>query len=333
MSPATGRFAVVLNRNAKKVTEKVEELSGELVAPDDLFLSTSAEHSEEIARTLVERGYETVFAGGGDGTVMHIINQLAHYPLEQQPVIGILKLGTGNAMARMVSSGNLKGDLKTYIRSATRETIPISLVETEGIRCPFAGVGIDAEILNDYRFAKDNWGAGGVLNPVMQSVGGYFFAFFARTVPRRAAQVILRNSPIAQVTVKNGICHRLGRDGELLDEFGAGDLIYEGPLTIALAGTVPFYGYGMKVLPFATNDPERMHLRVSNIGTGHALAVLPGIWRGEVPSDKIHDFLAEEVEITLDKEVPFQIGGDASGSRRSVTFKTIPNCVRLLRLL
>ncbi len=79
----SGRFAVVLNRNAKKVTEKVEELSGELVPPDDLFLSSSAEESEVIARTIVERGYEAVFAGGGDGTVMHIINQLATYPLEQ----------------------------------------------------------------------------------------------------------------------------------------------------------------------------------------------------------------------------------------------------------
>ena len=322
----------MLNRNAKKVTGKVEELSGELVAPEDLFLSTSAEHSEEIARILVERGYETVFAGGGDGTVMHIINQLAHYPLGQQPVIGILKLGTGNAMARMVSSGNLTGDLKTYIRSATRETIPISLVETEGVRCPFTGVGVDAEVLNDYRFAKDNWG-GSFMKPIMQSVGGYFFAFFMRTVPRRTAEAILRNRPNVRVTVKKGTCHRLGEEGRLLDEYGAGDLIYEGPLTIALAGTVPFYGYGMKILPFATDDPNRMHLRVSDIGTGHALAVLPRIWRGEVASDKIHDFLAEEIEISLDKEVPFQIGGDAKGIRDHVTFKTIPNCVRLLRLL
>ena len=332
MTPAIGRFAVVLNRNAKKVTERVEEISGEIVPPEDLFLSSSPEHSEEIARTIVERGYETVFAGGGDGTVMHIVNQLAHYPLDQQPAIGILKLGTGNAMARMVSSGNLKGDLKTYIRSATRETVPISLVETEGIRCPFSGVGVDAEILNDYRFAKENWGSS-VLKPVVQSVGGYFFAFFVRTVPRRTAEVILNNRPNARVFVKAGKCHRVDHEGQLTEEYAPGDLLYEGPLTIALAGTVPFYGYGMKILPYATEDPLRMHLRVSDIGTAHALAVLPSIWRGDVPTAKIHDFLAEEVDIVLDKEMPFQIGGDAAGLRDTISFKTIPRCVRLLRLL
>jgi diacylglycerol kinase family enzyme len=332
MSPVTGRFAVVLNRNAKKVTERVEEISGEIVPPEDLFLSSSAEDSEEIARTIIERQYEAVFAGGGDGTVMHLINQLARYPLDLQPAIGILKLGTGNAMARMVSSGNIKSDLETYVRSATREVIPLSLVETEGIRCPFTGVGVDAEILNDYRFAKENWGSS-FLKPLVQSVGGYFFAFFIRTVPRKAGAAFLGNRPTMRVVVTRGTASRLSPDGQEIERYSEGAVLYDGPLTIALAGTVPFYGYGMKILPFATLDPERMHLRVSDIGTAHALSILPSIWKGEADTSKIHDFLAQEVRVELSDDVPFQIGGDAAGHRKEVSFRTIPNCVRLLRLL
>jgi len=332
MGTAIGRFAVVLNRNAKKVDERVEELSGEVVPPEDLFLSSSPEDSREIAALVVKRGYETVFAGGGDGTVMHLVNQLAHIPLDQQPAIGILKLGTGNAMARMVSSGDLVGDLKMYIRCATREVIPLSLVETEGIRCPFTGVGVDAEILNDYRYAKENWG-GTYLKPLVQSVGGYFLAFFARTVPRKTAQAVSRRSVTVTVRLVSGESEQLGTDGKIINRFKAGDVLYEGPLTIALAGTVPFYGYGMKILPYAIEDANRMHLRVAGIGTAHALAALPGIWRGTYAHSTISDFLAEEVELTMSEEVPFQIGGDAMGTRTSARFRTIPRSVRLLKLL
>jgi diacylglycerol kinase family enzyme len=331
MSPAVSKFAVVLNKNAKRVTDDVTALSSEIVPPEDLFLSASAEDSEVIAKTLIERGYETVFSGGGDGTVMHLINQLARYPLEKQPAIGILKLGTGNAMARMVSSGNIQGDLKTYINSATREVVPISLVETEGIRCPFAGVGVDAEILDDYRFAKDNWG-GAVMKPVVQTVGGYFLAFFARTLPRMASKAVLGKQVQVRVLVEEGQAQRV-EGGQPGPTFGPGETLYEGPLTIALAGTVPFYGYGMKILPYATMDPNRMHLRVSDISAAHALSILPSIWSGEAQNDKLHDFIADAVRIELSDPVPFQIGGDAAGHRTKVIFRTVPQCVRLLKLL
>ncbi len=332
MSPETGGFAVVLNRNAKKVTEKIEEISGELVHPQDLFLSSSAEDSEKIAQTLIERGYEAVFAGGGDGTVMHLINQLARYPLEQQPVVGILKLGTGNAMARMVSSGNLAGDLQTYIRSETRDYLELSLVEADGQRFPFAGLGIDAEILNDYKTVKENVG-GSVMAPVVQSVGGYFLGIFTRTIPRRTTKALRRVTSNVKAVVTKGRATRLGAEGKVLEEFGPGDLLYDGPVAISMVGTVPFYGYGMKVLPFATNDPERMHLRISTIGSAKALYRLPSIWKGEYVGKDIIDFLVQGVELTFAEEIPYQVGGDAAGYRTHVSFDTVPRAVRLLRLL
>lgn len=332
MSPVHGRFAVVLNRNAKRVTEKIEELSGEIVHPDDLFLSSSAEDSETIARTLIDREYEAVFAGGGDGTVMHLINQLAHYPLERQPAIGILKLGTGNAMARMVSSGNLVGDLKTYVRSATREVVPISLVESENLMFPFAGLGTDAEILNDYKFVKDNMGSA-VMKPLVQTVGGYFLGLFARTIPRHVGTAVKKDPAVIRAVVTRGEAIKLGIDGKEVGRLPEGSLLYEGPATICMVGTVPFYGYGMKVMPFATADLQRMQLRITNIAIAKALAMLPSIWKGEYEGPELNDFLVEQVEITSDREVPYQIGGDAAGYRKEVQFSIIPNAVRLLKLI
>jgi len=332
MGSKHGRFAVVLNRNARRVTQEVERISGELVHPDDLFLSSSAEESETIAATLIERGYEAVFAGGGDGTVMQLINQVARYPLEKQPAIGILKLGTGNAMARMVSSGNVAGDLQTYISSATRETIDLSLIECEAVRSPFLGLGVDAEILNDYRYVKQNLG-NSVLKPLVQNVGGYFFGLFARTVPRRTKDAIQGRKTTVTAVVTKGECIQVGAEGSHLRTFRAGQVLYEGPMMIAMAGTVPFYGYGMKVLPYATMDPQRMHLRIANLGTAKALAVLPSVWKGEYAGDDIFDFLVEEVELSFSQEMPFQMGGDATGYRSRVAFKTIARAVKLIKLL
>ena len=333
MSPVHGKFAVALNRNAKKVTEKVAEISGELVQPEDLFLSESGEDAERIARIVVDRQYETVFAGGGDGTVMHLINQLAQYPLERQPAIGILKLGTGNAMARMVSSGNLAGDLQTYIRTGTRDHVPLSLVEVEGQRCPFVGLGWDAEILNDYKAVKDTWGRSAVLKPVVQTVGGYFLSFFARTTPRLVKKKVSRQKANVRAVAGPGLCHQLGADGKILGEFQEGDVIYNGTANILMAGTIPYYGYGLKVLPYATMDPNRMHLRLTSMSASKALANLPKLWRGEYSDVKMFDFLIESVRLEVDPEVPYQTGGDAAGYRDKVFLKTLPGAVRLLKLL
>lgn len=333
MRRSWGHFAVVLNRNAKKVNEKVEELSRELVAPEDLFLSASAEDSRSIAATIIERGYETVFAGGGDGTVMHLINELARFPVERQPAVGILKLGTGNAMARMVSSGNLAGDLKSYIHSATREVIVISLIEVEGRRCPFTGIGFDAEVLNDYVYVKEHLGHG-PFSPVAKGLGGYFLAFFGRSLPRTLGRRFRGEKPHLKVTVSSGECECLRHDGTIASSHGQGTVVYDGPVAVAMAGTVPFYGYGLKILPYAGVNPARFHLRViSELPIAKGLANLRKVWVGEYRSRYFHDYLASHVTLSLSSEVPFQIGGDAAGTRNHVTFRVVPNCVRLLKLL
>ncbi len=327
-----GRFAVVLNMNAKKVTQEVEELSSELVPPEDLFLSASQEDSRRIAQTLVERGYETVFAGGGDGTVMGVINELSLFPPEQRPAVGILKLGTGNAMARMVSSGDVAGDLKTYITSSTREYYWLSLVEADGQRFPFAGMGWDAEILNDYKFVKEKFG-GAFMKPLMQTVGGYFFGVFTRTVPRHATRAIRKDHDHVSLKVLKGKATEVGAEGTPLREFQEGETIYEGTCNIVMAGTVPYYGYGLKILPYANKEENRFQLRVVTLSTAKALSVLPKVWKGEYAGAGIRDFLVEEASVHFSAPIPYQIGGDAAGERTDITFKMIPRAIRLLKLL
>ena len=65
---SSARIAVVLNGNAKSVTDEVIATLDQLVAGGDLFVSRRIEEAADIARTVIDRGYDTVLTGGGDGT-------------------------------------------------------------------------------------------------------------------------------------------------------------------------------------------------------------------------------------------------------------------------
>ena len=60
---AGGRLAVVVNGNAKSVTSEVIETLDQILDGGDLFVSRRVEESEGIARTLVDRGYDTILTG------------------------------------------------------------------------------------------------------------------------------------------------------------------------------------------------------------------------------------------------------------------------------
>ncbi len=48
------------------------------------------------------------------------------------------------------------------------------------------------------------------------------------------------------------------------------------------------------------------------------------------PLPKMHDFFVERVRMDFDREVPFQMGGDVIGMRRSVEFDLAEESVQLV---
>jgi len=326
------RYAVILNANAKRVSREVEELVGEVVSPDDLFLSSSAEEAATITEEIVRRGYGTVFAGGGDGTVMDFLDQISRVEPAERPAVGILKLGTGNAMARLVSSGNVLADLKTFSATTPRDVFSLGLLEAEGRRFPFSGLGLDAEILNDYRAVKEA-AKSDLMKRMAQNVSGYFFAFGIKTFPRMLRRAITRRHPQVRAVALDEPVLLVAPDGTEIRRDAPGEPFYEGKAISSFAGTVPYYGYGLKILPLAGTDPQRMHLRIADIGVFRAMWNLPKLWRGTFTGEGIHNFLAPAVSLEYDQEMPFQVGGDAEGFRKSVEFRMVPEAVQLLHLL
>src|SRR5690349_24911033 len=98
----TDKVAVVVNGNAKAVTDDLVEVLDQIVQSGDLFVSRSLDEGREIARTIVERGYPTVLTGGGDGTFVQMVTWVADEARKlgrPLPRFGLLRLGTGNALA------------------------------------------------------------------------------------------------------------------------------------------------------------------------------------------------------------------------------------------
>jgi len=330
-----GPFAIYLNANARRVSPDVVGQIEELVPPDDIFFASTAQDGEQFARTILERRYPTVFTGGGDGTVVQLINFLWRASLARPdrppiPTLGVLSLGTGNALSLLVSSGSPIQDLKTYVTNPSQDTWTISLVDVEGRLFPFASLGTDAEILNDYVAFKEKFG-GGRLKPLFQNVGGYFVAFFGGTAPRHIRGIVEGRNLTVRVTNLGAEAYRIGAEGSKGRCYGPGDILYEGPVILTIAGTTPTFGYNMRVLPWADRNPGFFHLRVSNVPLAWCLVNLKSVWDGTFTAEGMNDFYASEVRLEYSQPVPFQVAGDVAGERDRVEFRVVPEAIRLLR--
>jgi diacylglycerol kinase family enzyme len=331
------RVAVLLNANARKVTPKVVRALSHVVPEGDLFLSRSELDARRIAQQVVDRGFHTVFTGGGDGTFTCFVNEILsevarrrQFHATQTPRFGVLKLGTGNSLAALVRASSTRGDgiLDDVLRARSGEvpgTRPVDLLLIDGKRAPFAGLGIDGRLLNDYIAVKNAF-ADGPLSKVMSGPAGYFASVALRTVPH-----YLASPTMVDCEVKNhgAFAWRMGPDGKPAETFGPGATLFKGSLMMAAAGTVPFYGYELKMFPFAGKRRGLFDLRLGTVPAAQILANLPGLWKGTWFPEGLHDFLASDVSVHFSRPMPFQIAGDAEGTRDEVRLQVAPEAIEV----
>jgi diacylglycerol kinase family enzyme len=337
------KVAVLLNANARSVSDGLKRELENFVPPEDLYYSRCFDDARSIARQVLDKGYGTILTGGGDGTFVAYVNCL--FEQAQQPGgaslrgafkllpvpahavdlprFGVLKLGTGNAVAEFSgASGRRLGVVEDILRTRSGEVSvarPLFLLSHDGKRAPFAGLGIDAAVLNDYVSMKDRLGPGGF---------GYFCSVVGKTLPR---YLLRRGTPCVEVVNLGGPAQQIGPDGKPIGrDIERGEIVYRGPCKIAAAGTLPNYGFGFQIFPHALRGPGRFQLRLTAIGIPKILANLRTLWRGGPPPSGILDFQCDKVLIKFDREMPLQVGGDAEGYRREVVFEMAERPLDLL---
>lgn len=325
---AMGRVAVLLNANARDVGSRARAVVAEALPDADIFLSTTRDEAERHAAEVARRGHELVLVGGGDGTATCLINALRAVGI-QLPRLGLLKLGTGNGWAHQVGARDLRWTLEKLKRDAAAHALVserFNLIEVEGILAPFAGVGWDARILNDF---ADLWrGHEGLSLKLRKSLAGYFVAILTRSWPKEARAYRDLGRAQATVRVLGGTSFAVvrGADADSPDELvrlelHPGDVLHRGPVTITGCATIENFGFGLRAHPFARARRGFMSFRAVDVSVAGALSRLPSLWRGTIRHEGFKDYLVQHVRLELSRPMPFQIGGDAMGERDSIEMK------------
>ena len=321
-------IAVLVNLRARKGSEVIGGLVRRFLPRARLALTRSVEE----ARTWIDQQLRTnppslLLAGGGDGTITGLLNEMRAQGLAL-PAIGVLPLGTGNAWAHVTGAPKPMVALRQLAAYGERlpPLRPFNLVRVDGQLAPFAGTGWDAEMIQDF---KTQLASAGPLKGTQAGLRGYLGAMFTRTIPRH-----LFGTGNPQVSVYN-----LGAPALTVDERGAicpvphgdtGSLLYQGPAGVAGAATTPEWGFGFKAFPFAQAMPHRLSVRVYGASVVEATRNMFKLWRGAHPMPRMKDFFVEKVRMDFDRDVPFQVGGDVVGMRRSVEFELAPERVQLV---
>jgi diacylglycerol kinase family enzyme len=332
--PFAHRAAFLVNRNARAVSERLVDKMATVVPAGDLFMSRTLEDASVFARTIVRRGYGHVFLGGGDGTLVMTMNLLRQHARDEglpMPTVGVLKLGTGNAMATALGAMDPMVDVSHVLQRGPSTTRAVDFVETDdGVLTPFAGMGYDGAVLNDYVWLKERAKHHPVSRALAESVGGYLGAMLLKSVPNelRAPKTTLRIRSNHDAFFMRPTAH-----GDVEERIPAGTVLFEGQAATACVGSIPFFGYGFKMFPFAMQKSEHVQLRVVGAPIPSILANLyPRVWKGTWRHQRLLDFMVKDVEIESDRPLPYEIGGDAAGARTRLGFKVASEPVAMATL-
>jgi diacylglycerol kinase family enzyme len=285
-----------------------------------------------VIREEIAFGRDLIVLGGGDGTVvmgLSLIAEACRGTGKPEPAIGILRLGSGNAIADTVgASDDPVADLERLVAGAGRwKTIP--LIDVLGVRAPFVGMGVDAQLLEDHE------AVGRLVDRVpgaKRLVGGatrYALSVALRSMPRFATT----SRPLATVTNLGSPALEMTRVGPSGRTIPTGTIMWKGNVTLVAGATIPFFGFGLKMFAFAGVHAGKFHLRCGDAGLLEILRNTPAAFRGEYFSENVRDFLCDRVQIDVDAETAIEAGGELLGRRKHVelalgrpaTFATLAN--------
>ncbi|MBA2544617.1 MAG: hypothetical protein H0V17_33550, partial [Deltaproteobacteria bacterium] len=145
------RAVAIVNGNARGVRGRMRTKL-ERAGPGKVRFTTSLDQAREVIRQEIALGRDLIVLGGGDGTVvmgLTLIGEACRGTGRPEPAVGVLRLGSGNAIADTVgASDDPAADLVELMTGRARwRTVP--LVEVMGVRAPFVGMGVDAMLLED----------------------------------------------------------------------------------------------------------------------------------------------------------------------------------------
>jgi diacylglycerol kinase family enzyme len=310
------RAVAIVNGNARRLGRR---LRGELerALPGRVRLTGSLDDARTAIRAEIRRGVDMIVLGGGDGTVvmgLTLVAEACRGYGRPEPAIGILRLGSGNAIADTVGASNDAAEDLGKLGRGLGAWRKVPMIEVLGVRAPFVGMGVDALLLEDQETVGRFVDRVPVARRLLGSTTRYALSVALRSVPRFATGA----RPHAVVTNLGAPAIEMSAAGPTGREQRAGHEIWRGACTLVAGATIPFFGFGLKMFAFANTRSGRFHLRCGDAGLFEIMRNTRAAFRGEYFSDHVTDFLCERVSIELDQESAIEAGGELLGRRRHV---------------
>ena len=310
------RAVAIVNGSARRVRGRLRAKL-ERAAPGNVRITSSLEQARDVVRAEIARGLDLIVLGGGDGTVvmgLALIAEACRGRGKPEPAIGILRLGSGNAIADTVGASDDPVDDLSRLMTGEGTWRKVPMLDVLGVRAPFFGMGVDAQLLEDQE------AVGRIVDRVpgaKRLVGGatrYALSVATRSIPRFATA----KRPNAVVTNLGTPALEMSREGPTGRTLPTGSVMWNGAVTLVAGATIPFFGFGLKMFAFAGSHAGRFHLRCGDVGLFEILRNTPAAFRGDYFSDNVRDFLCERVAVELDRDAAVEAGGELLGKRRRV---------------
>ena len=130
---------------AKRLAPIIENFMDETKKPYDIVFTNRPKEATHLSKRGIEKGYNTIVAVGGDGTV----NEVAIGILESgRGTLGIIPSGTGNDLARTLNIPFNPVEAMNILIKGNKKQIDIGFVNNN----PFlniASIGLDSEVVKN----------------------------------------------------------------------------------------------------------------------------------------------------------------------------------------
>ncbi|RLC80950.1 MAG: diacylglycerol kinase family lipid kinase [Chloroflexi bacterium] len=291
---------VAANGKVGKKWPQVREFLESRGVPFSSSLTQYHQHAIHLAREAVQKGFQTIVAFGGDGTLNEVVNGVFQEGLDVDVTIGAIPGGTGSDFTRSL---NLPRDpVEAFKRLLEGRTRLVDLGEIECLKegkperryfINIAGMGFDAEVAER-------------TNRAPKFLGGtipYLFNLFIPLVTYRSKH------------------YRIEMDGKTLEQKAYF-------LVIAIG---KYFAGGMFVAPEAELDDGLFDvLIIGDMPKLEFVANVARVYKGtHLEHPKVDAYKARHIKVHSESEVFIQAEGEIVGTAPA-TFKIHPKTVKFL---
>jgi YegS/Rv2252/BmrU family lipid kinase len=213
------------NRAASRRLKSLEAKLRSALGPLDIECTRAPRDAERIAREGVRSGIERIIVAGGDGTLSEVVTGLLSAQLGDYAVIGLLPLGTASDFARGLGQ---PPDVDAAIeRLAAGKTL-----RADAGRVTYRTD--DRQEVTGYFANVASFGLSGVVDELVNRTTKVFGGRMSYMIGTVRGIARYRSGPVS-----------ISVDGEL---------VFDGPLSVAAVANGPYFGGGMRVAPNARID-------------------------------------------------------------------------------